>query len=99
MKSSGAYSGAVARAKTAPAVVAALGSPISARFWLLGSVEVNGSSGRANLTIPLAGPKGSATVYERATKTEGQWHYDRLIVQIENTGEEIDLSETAAPAS
>ena len=93
MKSSDAYSGAVSRAKSAPAVIAALGTPIKEGFFVTGSVEINGPSGKAELAIPISGPKGQATVYVAAMKSLGEWHFNGLIVQVAKTKERIDLSE------
>jgi len=93
MKSSDAYKGAVARAKAAPDVIQALGTPISEGYFISGNINVNGSSGRANLAIPISGPKGDATVYVVATKSVGQWTFQSLIVQIETTGKRIDISD------
>ena len=93
MKSSDAYSGAVARASSAPAVIAALGSPIKEGFWVTGNVRISGTSGKADLAIPVSGPKGAATIYVAATKSLGKWHFDGLVVQVVKTKERIDLSE------
>jgi len=94
VKSSDAYKMAVARAKSDPRVIEAIGTPINEAWWVAGSTEVSGGSGRSDLTIPLRGPKGNATVYAIATKFAGDWQYSKLVVKIDNTGETIDLIET-----
>ena len=94
MKSSDAYSGAVSRAKSSPAVIAALGTPIEVGFFVTGSINVSGPSGRADLAIPVSGPKGTATLYVSAFKALGEWNFDQLIVKIERSGERIDVLET-----
>ena len=96
MKSSDAYTGAVARAKAHPAVVAALGSPIEPGFFVTGNINISGGSGHANLAVPISGPKGSATLYVTASKAQGQWTFSALVVAIGDTGERIDLLESAA---
>jgi hypothetical protein len=93
MKSSVAYSGALERARAAPAVIDALGTPIEDRFYLTGNINVSGPSGKAELEIPVHGPKGDASIYVLATKTLGEWHFEHLIVEIGKTGRRIDLSE------
>jgi hypothetical protein len=93
MKSSGAYVGAMARTEASAAVVAALGKPIKAGYFVTGNINVNGSSGKAELVIPIRGPKGAAATYVEATETLGAWHFDRLVVQLEQTGGRIDLSD------
>lgn len=96
MKSSDAYKIAVARAKSDQRVVAALGTPISEGMFASGKTNVNGPSGEADIGIPISGPKGKATIYAVATKSEGQWSFSKLDVKIEGTGETIDLNETGS---
>jgi hypothetical protein len=96
-KYSGAYSGAMDRARDSAMVRDALGSPITDGLLFNGKIEVSGTSGRANLAIPIKGPKGRGTLYVEASKDLGEWHFDRLIVVIESNGERIDLSETPRP--
>jgi len=91
MKSSVAYSGALDRARAAPAVIAALGTPIRDGFFVAGNISVNGQSGKAELAIPISGPKGDATVYVVASEALGEWHFERIVVQIDRTGRRIDL--------
>ena len=98
IRSSDAYTGAVARARSAPAVVDALGTPIKEGFLVTGNVNISGPSGRADLAIPLSGPKGEATVYVAARKSLGAWHFVGLVVEIKGTATRIDLSERKGEA-
>ena len=98
MKSSDAYKEAVARAKADPTVIQALGSPITEGFFVTGNIRVNNSSGYANLAIPISGPNGNATIYVVASKSEGQWTFQRLIVGIVKTGLRIDLTNQKTPS-
>ncbi len=91
MKQSDAYKMALARAKTDQRVIAALGTPITEGWYLSGKTNVNGGSGEADLSIPISGPKGKATIYAVATKSAGEWSYSKLVVKVEGTGETIDL--------
>jgi hypothetical protein len=91
MKQSDAYKMAVARAKADPRVTSALGTPIEEGWYLSGNTNVNGSSGDADLSIPISGPKGKGTIYAVATKSGGQWSYSKLQVKIDSSGETIDL--------
>jgi hypothetical protein len=95
MKSSDAYKTAVARAKSDQRVVAALGDPISEGMFGSGKTNVNGPAGDADIAIPISGPKGKATIYAVATKSEGTWSFSKLNVKIDGSGETIDLNETA----
>jgi hypothetical protein len=92
MKESDAYKMALARAQTNPALIQAIGSPISQTGIVSGNTNVNGPTGDANLSIPLSGPKGKATLYVEAKKSADVWLFQTLAVKIENTGERIDLN-------
>lgn len=91
MKSSDVYKAALAKAKADPRVVAALGSPITDGFFISGKTNVSGTSGHADLTVPISGPKGKGTIYFVASKFAGEWTFSKLIVEVEKTGERIDL--------
>lgn len=91
LKQSDAYKIAVARAKADSRVMAALGTPIEEGWYLSGKTNVNGSSGDADISIPISGPKGKGTIYAVATKSAGEWTYSKLQVKIDRTGETIDL--------
>jgi hypothetical protein len=99
VKSSDVYKDALARAKTHPAVIEALGSPVTEGLLLSGNTNVNGASGEANLSIPVSGPKGKGTIYVAATKSLGRWNYSGLVLEIERTHQRIDLLQRVAPAS
>ena len=91
MKSSDVYQQAMQRARANPAVVEALGTPITDGFLASGSVNTSGSSGNANLSNPISGSKGSATIVLQARKSGGEWSYSTLRVEIGATGRRIDL--------
>lgn len=99
MKSTDVYKDALARAKTNPAVIDALGSPIKERFFMSGNTNVNGASGKSNLAIPISGPKGKGTIYVSAQKSLGEWNYSGLIVEIGQTHQRIDLLQKSTPSS
>jgi Cytochrome oxidase complex assembly protein 1 len=93
LKSSGAYSGALTRVKSNPAVIAALGSPIKDGFFFSGNISETGSSGSANFVIPINGPNGAAQLYVSASRSHNGWHYDKLIVKIKATKQQVDISD------
>jgi len=99
MKSSDAYKIAVARAKSDQRVVAALGTPISEGMFASGKTNLNGPSGEADIGIPISGPKGKATIYAVATKSEGEWSFSKLDVKVDGTEETIDLNETESASN
>jgi hypothetical protein len=96
MKSSDAYKMALARAKADPRVMDALGSPIEDGFFAWGNTNVSGTSGNADMTVPISGPKGKGTMYFVASKFASQWTFSKLMVEIANTGKRIDLIEDPA---
>jgi hypothetical protein len=101
MKSSEPYRHAVGRAQSDPQVIAALGSPVMAGWFVQGSFTHDGASGTADLSIPLDGPTADGTLYVVAEKRAGEWRYDTLAVNVEG-GERIvlersDAASTSAP--
>lgn len=92
-KSSYAYKDALAKAKSHPAVQETLGTPIEEGLFVTGSINTSGPSGRADLAIPISGPRGKGTIYVVASKSAGQWTYSTLVVEIKDTRQRIDLLE------
>lgn len=92
MKSSDAYKTAVARASADPRVTNALGTPLTTGTFTTGSINVSGSVGRADMAIPISGSQGKGTLYVVADKAAGQWKYSMLTVEVEKTGERIELN-------
>lgn len=91
------YQTALNRARANPEVVAALGTPIEPRFWVIqGSSEVTDESTR--LKIPIKGPKGTATIVVNGRKVDGRWAYSTMLVRLED-GRTIDLSDAEPPPS
>ncbi|HEX4997389.1 MAG TPA: cytochrome c oxidase assembly factor 1 family protein, partial [Terriglobia bacterium] len=88
------YKEALAIAQSNPETQQALGTPIEAGFLVSGNISVSGDSGRANLSIPIHGPKGTGRLYLEATKVQGKWTYQKLMVQVDK-GPRIDLLDAA----
>ena len=93
IKSSDAYKEALARVQTDPAIQAALGTPIKEGLFVTGSINTSGSSGEADIAIPISGPYGKATVYAVATKSAERWTFIALLVEVRDTGEIFNLLE------
>lgn len=91
MKSSEPYQTAVARAKANEKVVETLGTPITEGFPM-GNINTNNDGGNVDLSIPITGPKGKATIYVVGTRSGGAWSYSKMSVTITATDESIDLS-------
>lgn len=92
MKQSDAYKIALARAQTNPSLIDAIGSPITQRGIISGNSNVNGAVGEANLSIPLSGPKGKATLYVEARKSADVWSFQILVAKVEKTEQRVDLN-------
>ncbi len=91
LKYSDVYVESLAKAQGSPAVIRSLGEPIKEGFLVFGSIHVNGPSGEADIAIPIAGPKGSGTIYAVATKSVGKWHFRVLEVGVKGSEGRIDL--------
>jgi hypothetical protein len=85
------YTYALAQARSSPLLVEALGEPIDPGWYVMGTINVTGASGNADIAIPISGPLGAATLYASARKRAGVWSYDVLEVALDAGGERIDL--------
>jgi hypothetical protein len=89
---------ALARAQADPRVVAEIGQPLKAGWLITGDINVYGSSGRADVSVPIFGPKGKGKIDAVARKTAGVWEFQTLQVKVEGRPERIDLLQTDRPA-
>jgi Cytochrome oxidase complex assembly protein 1 len=90
-RNSDAFAQAMARAQANPQVIAGTGQPLRAGWLISGSINVSGSSGHADLSIPISGPKGEGKIYAVARKSSGVWQFETLQVEVEGQPERIDL--------
>lgn len=91
VRSTDAYQLALSTATHDPSVVAELGAPVRAGWITTGRVTVTGSTGDANLAIPIAGPRNSGTINVSASKSAGKWTFSVLNVDIASRPTAIDL--------
>jgi hypothetical protein len=91
MSDSQAYEDALTEARTNTEVVEILGEPIETDGMAGGSINYSGGFGEAQLSIPIKGPKASATIYVSGEGVEGNWQYDRMDVFIKDSDQVIDL--------
>jgi hypothetical protein len=82
IRNSDVVQGAVARAERDPEVAAALGTPLEVGWLPRGSINTSNGSGRADLTLPVSGPRGSGEMIVEAVSREGVWRYNRLMVTV-----------------
>jgi hypothetical protein len=99
MKSSEPYQHAVAVASSNPDIVRELGRPLSPGWYVTGNINVSGTSGEADMAIPLKGTLHRGTVYVTAKKTNGVWTYNKLEMLVEGHEYPIELLRTPATSS
>ena len=73
-------------------LVELLGSPIVKDGMVQGSLNYNNGDGKADMKIPISGPKGSGTLYINATSGGDEWTYHEIRVEIKDN-ETFDLLE------
>ncbi len=91
MKSSDIYSAGLRKAQSDQQVVRRLGTPITAGWWTSGNINVQPGTGNADMTFPISGPKGKATVHAAGIKRGGEWKMQVLQVTFEGSGDTLDL--------
>jgi hypothetical protein len=89
--SSPVYIEALKAARADSRVVESLGEPIQPGMFVTGSLEEQGISGDANLTIPIPGSRKSGTLYASARKGNGVWQFYTLAVQVDGQDQLIPL--------
>jgi len=78
LKSNGAYQGALERTRKNAEAIVALGEPMEDGYFMSGNISTSNDSGRASLSIPISGPKGSGTLRVEADMQLGVWKFSRL---------------------
>jgi hypothetical protein len=74
-----------------------IGEPVQSAWIISGQLQVNGSSGDANLSIPISGPRGKGLIRAVAHKTGGVWRFRYLQVSVEGQPGNIDLLSVQPP--
>jgi len=87
------YQVGVATARSDPRVIEVLGEPIEEGLLLMGEISESDSAGSADLSIPMSGPEGSGRIHVVATKTGGEWEYEKMTFRSSGGGS-IDLLRT-----
>lgn len=93
IKGSEPYQMSLELAASSPALIAKIGEPIEPGWLVTGNISYHNASGDADLTIPLEGPKGEATLYIVAKRELGEWTLTRAVVEVHNSGERLKLLE------
>ncbi len=89
-RSSDAYQQALAEATRNSQVRDYLGEPVKPGWFISGQISVSGSTGSADLSIPISGPRGKGAIRAVANK-KGVWKFTYLQVTIEGQTDPINL--------
>jgi cytochrome oxidase complex assembly protein 1 len=85
------YAQALQRARANQQVAQKIGKPLQAGWLASGKLNASGSSGDADISIPVSGPRGKGTLYVVAKKSAGVWTLVTLQVEVTGEAGRIDL--------
>lgn len=95
-RNSDVYQQAMAKVVENQQVRELIGEPIKAAWLISGQMNVAGSTGHANLSIPISGPRGKGLIRAVADKS-GIWRFTYLQVSVDGRAENIDLLSIQPP--
>lgn len=87
LRSSAAYRAGMERASLSPEVVALIGEPVRAGFFVMGGVR--GGGRRTSLHARLSGPRGGGTLEIRAVRVGEELRFN--VLKFHGEGRVIDL--------
>lgn len=79
-RSTGIYKIAMNYARNSPCVASVLGTPATPDRGTEGSWEENSRTGKADIEIPLHGPKDKGSLVVHAKKLDGVWNINSLVL-------------------
>ena len=85
MKSSPPFQDSLAVVQENTSAQQLLGTPIEAGWLVGGEISETPTTGTAEISYPVSGPKGSGTVFVTAVKREGEWVITRLTLVMDET--------------
>jgi hypothetical protein len=91
------YQHALARAGRNQEVIRRIGEPLQPGRIIQGQINASGSTGTANIKIPITGPRGKATIVLDARKVDGAWVFRTLRVQFGGQLDTVDLLASTPP--
>jgi hypothetical protein len=92
------YKQALAQAEANLQIREQIGEPMKPGWLISGQLNVTGSTGNANLSIPISGPRGSGRIRAVAYKSGEIWRFTCLQVDVSGRSETIDLLSVQPPA-
>ncbi|WP_314242519.1 cytochrome c oxidase assembly factor Coa1 family protein [Empedobacter tilapiae] len=75
-----------------PEVQQKLGTKIIKDGMFRGNISIANDTGEANISVPIRGTKGSGIAIIVGEKEFDKWNYEKIIVQIDETGELIQIN-------
>jgi hypothetical protein len=97
MKTFPPYQQALEIAKSNHSVTDLLGQPIKEGLFFSGAINQVNDTGDANISIPLSGPNGKATLQLKAKREKDQWILLELTLNNEKSKEPIQLPTSPSP--
>jgi len=91
IRSSEPYRHAVRVASHDSRALSTLGGPVMLGWKMIGNISVQNDSGQADLSIPVQGSADKGTIHVVAKKSEGEWTYDKLMLEVDDSPERVDL--------
>ena len=92
MRSTDACGMSLQAAQSSETMKRELGEPMKFGWIVSGSVKITNGQGRANVNVPISGPKGDATVHTVGTKqSNAPWVFTEMQATIKATGQKVDL--------
>lgn len=91
IRSSEPFRHAVQVASHDPRSLSMLGGPVKPGWLVSGNISVQNDSGQADLSIPVQGSTHKGTIHVVAKKSQGEWTYDSLVLEVEDGPQHLDL--------
>ena len=91
VKNATPYAYAVEQASTNASVIDFIGEPVETAGIMSGNISIENDYGSVDISIPLKGPYGKASVIVKGEKIDGTWIYEELYVLIKENNEKINL--------
>lgn len=82
----------LAAARASTELKQALGEPIEMGWLVTGNVNSENNQTDAEVTVPVAGPRGMASIHTVGTRTgSAKWQFSEMTATVDGTGQVIDL--------
>jgi len=91
IRASDPYSVAISTATHDPLLLAELGAPVEAGWFVTGSINVSGGSGHADIEIPVHGTARTGKIHAVASKSLGKWVFSTLSAEVDGRPAPMDL--------